>query len=118
MKTHFLRTPFSFQSGSDLAPANRQRMINAIGEPKVLYYADLFSVHGAPPGNSFVQCITNPISDALHEGIFSNASPGRDQIVEPCRRGPIMADRAMKGQKADKAPSFAPSALRAVVSFQ
>ena len=88
MKTHFLRTPFSFQSGSDLAPA---KMINAIGEPKVLYNPDLFSVHGAPPGNSFVQNITNPICNVLHEGFFSNASPGRDQIVEACRRGPMMA---------------------------
>ena len=90
-------------------------MINAIGEPKVLYYPDLFSAHGAPPGNSFVQCITNPLCDALHEGIFSKASPGRDQIVKPCRSGPIMADRTMKGRKADEGAFLRP--LRAITSY-
>ena len=112
IKLTFFRTPVSLRSGSEPPPT---KMINAIGEPKVLYYPDLFSAHGAPPGNSFVQCITNPLCDALHEGIFSKASPGRDQIVKPCRSGPIMADRTMKGRKADEGAFLRP--LRAITSY-
>ena len=63
-------------------------MITKAG-PKVLYIVDLFSVHGAPPGNSLGQNVTNPLCDVLPEGFFSNVPPGQDEIRKP---SPIRAD--------------------------
>ena len=54
-------------------------MITKAG-PKVLYIVDLFSVHGAPPGNSLGQIVTNPLCDDRYERIFSNVPPSQDEI--------------------------------------
>ena len=69
-------------------------MINAIGEPKVLYCVDLISVHGAPSVNSFGQSVNNPLCDTLHEGFFSKASTGRDEIDKPAASHQRCADDA------------------------
>ena len=70
--------------------------------PKLLYSFDFISVHGAPPENSFVQNITNPIGDVPYEGFFSNVPPGQDEIRKVW---PIRAEE----DRSDGARPFPPS---------